>query len=521
MGIDLSLHSIEVFLLAVLFLAILSDVLLELFSVRLSLSTGRLQSWCFENFGQNLFYDFLISILFQFVSFRKKSFFVQMASLVNVGSFYNKQIAVLLLGSFIGMGLSVGIIAFFPFLVAVVFLLMSATLSFSTREHWKDLSVAFLALGLFLAFIYLFDIYISENSMNIYDYKFPETLFFAALGVATLFFKTPLPFILVLSGFLLVLPINVIWLPILYFLHQILSADRFYWYFFEKRTRLSFTLSWHLVLQFLHFSISMVLVYVLKQQGFIILPKGISFSQSFALCTLFYGLYLIVPSLLMTPALFLLTLTSVFQDRKNKPENQKIINAGERGQYFSIHLSLFLLRQEFKKFVATVHTVFKISREIGEGQDQVNQKFAQYRQVLQRVGEELKELCFCIGRQRSYRWQVKEVMSYYKVVNQMELLIEDLNYVIEVLQKQEVSEEWEKECRFWLGIQLKLFEIFFEESLGVEDSDMEKLRHNIERSYEILGRLFGDDTGMRPQHLASQTFYRVTESIANLSLQKN
>jgi hypothetical protein len=110
-------------------------------------------------------------------------------------------------------------------------------------------------------------------------------------------------------------------------------------------------------------------------------------------------------------------------------------------------------------------------------------------------------------------------MSYYKVVNQLELLIEDLTYVTDVLREQKVSEDWEKECRFWLGIQLKLFEVFFEASLGVEEKDMEKLRQNIERSYEILGRLFDDQEGLRSQKLASQTFYRITESISNLSLQ--
>lgn len=442
-----------------------------------------------------------------------------MASLINVGSFQRKQILLLILGSFLGMGLSVGILGLFPFLFAIVFLILAAILSFANQESWKDLSVALLALGLFIAFVFLFDIYIEQSAMEVFRYHLPESVIFAGIGLTTLFFKTPLPFLLTLSGFILVLPLNPLWIPIFYYLHSLLSADRFYWYFFEKRTRLNFTLVSHFTLQVLQFLIALALVSFYPQPITQYASEGFRFSTAFSFCTLFYAFYNVIPALLLTPMTFLLTLTPVVNRKKKQTENQKIINTGERGQYFSIHLSLFLLRQEFKKFVTTVHTIFKISRETGEGQEKNNQKFAQYQNMLQRVGEELKELCFCIGRQRSYKWQVKEIMSYYKVVNQLELLIEDLTYVTDVLREQKVSEDWEKECRFWLGIQLKLFEVFFEASLGVEEKDMEKLRQNIERSYEILGRLFDDQEGLRSQKLASQTFYRITESIANLSLQ--
>ena len=58
-----------------------------------------------------------------------------MASLINVGSFHRKQIASIL-GSFLGMGLSVGILGLFPFLFAIVFLIL-ALFNFANQEAWK------------------------------------------------------------------------------------------------------------------------------------------------------------------------------------------------------------------------------------------------------------------------------------------------------------------------------------------------------------------------------------------------
>ena len=108
-------------------------------------------------------------------------------------------------------------------------------------------------------------------------------------------------------------------------------------------------------------------------------------------------------------------------------------------------------------------------------------------------------------------------MSYYRYVNQLELLVEDLGYVAALLRKQDQDEEWEKDCRYWIGLQLKIFESFFNYTVGVGKDESSRVQMNIEKSYEVLERFFGEQQKVKMNKNASQTFYRITESIGNLA----
>ena len=105
---------------------------------------------------------------------------------------------------------------------------------------------------------------------------------------------------------------------------------------------------------------------------------------------------------------------------------------------------------------------------------------------------------------------------HWWLIQQLELLVEDLNHVIRLLNEQHFTESQEKDCRFWLGLQLKIFESFFHFTVGVGRDEKDKVQSHIDKSYEVLDRFFVDsDKGSRS---SSQTFYRITESIASLAL---
>ncbi len=505
-------------LVVLLVFAIVSDFLLDLFSVRMSLSTGKVQAWLYNQFGQNLVCDIGIAIFIQFFSFRKKAFFMQLSSLVNVGSFNRRQLVMVLLGSFIGIGLSSFLLMGGTLVVAGLLCALSLVFCLLWKDQWKDLGVGLLALGLFLAALSLFDQYLSHSQLNIHNYHLGELFVLGLVTLSIVLFRTPVAYFLSLSILHLFIGFNVMWFPILFFLFGLVSLSRFYWQVPQGRRRLYFSASVAVLLQCLQLGVSLLWVSIFSETAAAFFQVG-SLLEIYQSILLGFALYMVVPLVLLLPAIFLLALTPYFSRVvQNKGESQKIINYDQRDQCFSIHLSLFLLRQEFKKYITSVHTIFKLSRESDYEQESINQKFVRYQGMLVRVGDELKELCFSIGKQRSYRWQVKEIMSYYKTVNQVELLVDDLGLVAASLRVKDQDEEWERECRFWLGLQLKLFESFFHHTLGVGHDEPEKVRANIEKSYEILDRFFVKKTEPTDHKVSSQTFYRITESIGSLAL---
>ena len=515
---EVGLPPIAIICIAAFVFAILSDFLVELYSVRVSLATGRLQAWMFDHFGQNLFFDFLISILFQFVSLRKKAFFVQLCSLMNVGSFNRKQILIIILGSFIGIGLSISILmaTFLP--IGLILCALAFCLSLVSRDQIQDLGVGFLGVGLFYVAFFFADQYFSSSAVNIHAFHMPETGAILLVALSTLLFKSPVGFLIFISMIHFFLGIQMEWIICFFGIHSFLSLWRFYGNILEKRGRLKFAISLTLVVQILQVLFLLVVYQFISDQE-IFSSQNKSLVDHFNFMLVFYIVYFAGTTVFMSPFGFILTMMPILDSSKEKKtESQKIIIHQGRGHSFSIHQSLFLLRQEFKKFTTSVHTIFKMSRESSHENEEVNLKFVRYHGMLQRVGDELKELCFSIGKQRSYKWQVAEIMSYYRYVNQLELLIDDLAFVTSLLRKEDLDENWEKECRYWLGLQLKIFESFFQYTLGVGKDDPEKIKVHIEKSYEVLDRFFVSKTTNSKEKNISQTFYRITESIANLSL---
>ena len=312
------------------------------------------------------------------------------------------------------------------------------------------------------------------------------------------------------------LNLNLHWLPIFYFLYAFVSLGKYYWNIFLGRRRLYFSIAIVFATQVTQLVFGLVLVNLAGQQlgQWLQADRFFEAYQSFVLFSL---VYFVGGGVFTALLLFPLKFIDLEKFMGSKKDAQKIIVSGGRGDQFSLHLSLFLLRQEFVKFVTSNHTLFKMAREMGSAEDDLNRRYSRYQSMLVRVGGELKELCFSIGRQRCYRWQVLEVMTYYRLVNQLELLVDDLGYVTRLLSEQHFTESREKDCRFWLGMQLKNFESFLSQVVGVEGDEPAKLKANVEKSYEVLDRFFADDKGALKG--SSQTFYRITESIASLSVE--
>jgi hypothetical protein len=505
-------------LISLVVLAIVSDFLLELFSVRMSQSTGRLQVWFFEHFGHNIFLDFCMSVFYQILGFRKKAFFLQLSSLINVGSFSAKQCLILVLGSFAGWGLS--LMLFYP--SSIIFGGVLCAISFVLGLFWKDqirdLGVALLAWGLLLIIFSLFNSFLSVSLLNLHNIQVHAPTLVVLIILSSLLFRTPLPFLICVASVHHFMNIGLIWFPLLFFVYQVISLLPFYSQILYKRQRLHQTLITTFVIQLLQLFFGLVICWTFASP-LSSMVRVESFSEALQVVLLSFLLVSTVVVILFMPMVFLITLLPLYNPSEEKKLGaQKIINTDKRGQCFSIHLSLFLLRQEFKKFTTSVHTIFKLSREADSGEEEVNQRFVRYQAMLVRVGDELKELCFSIGRQRSYGWQVKEVMSYYKIVNQLELLVDDLGMVTAALRQENLDEDWEKECRYWLGLQLKIFESFFHYTLGVGKDDAQKVQSHIDKSYEILDRFFANRKGLGAAQVSSQTFYRITDSIGSLAL---
>jgi hypothetical protein len=515
---DIGLTPIVSLLITTLLFAILSDLVLELYSVRVSLSSGRLQRWFFVHFGQNLFLDYLFAIVFQFLSFRKKNFLLQISSLVNVGSFQKKQVVVIVLGSLIGLGLSM-LLFTMGWQVGSLFCVLSFLFGFVAKDQIKDFSIGLLTLGIFLLSINLFNDYLLQSSFPILQFHFAGPFAIGIVLFSTICFRTPMPFFIFLSTMYCFGGLNLLWLPFLFFLHSAASNILFYMNLFAERKRIYFLMFVVFLFQITQLVVTMALFkYTNILNSMTSLIPSVQFLNSFYLITGAFIIYNSISLLFLSPLVFLLTQLPYFnRPETNKDSSQKIIVDPHRGRSFSIHISLYLLRQEFKKYAATVHTIFKMSRESDTTEEKINAKISRYQSILRRVGDELKDVCFSIGRERSYRWQVREVMNTYRLITQLELLIDDLSRVIELLQEKEKDSDWEKDCRLWLSIQLKIFESFFYEVVGVEYEYKDKIREEIEKSYKILERSLAVTQSGLMSSISAQTFYRVTDSLMSLN----
>lgn len=479
------------------------------------LSSGKIQEWLFERFGQNLFADFLIAISFQFFGFRKKAYFLQMSSFINVGSFNRVQIIVLTLGSFIGLGLSAFLLICGNLTVGLCLMGIAVACSFFAKEQRKDLSVAILALGFFMVCLFFFNQYFTNSNFSILQIHINEMAVFGGIIISTLLFRTPIPFLITLTILNMFIGIRVEWFPVLFLLNSICTLTLLYRHALGGRKRLHFYFLAVLICQILQYIVSM-LIFPFISDWF---SGPTSFIESYQTVVICFILYQSMSLVLLAPVAFLLSLLPMFNSESEKiTEKQMIYYNSSRGSFYSIHLSLFLMRQEFKKFITSVHTLLKISRETNHEDSPVNQKFIQYQNILERVADELKELCFSIGRQRSYRRQIKEVMGCYRHINQIELLVEDLAQVSALLRKNSYGEDWERECRFWLSLQMMIFESFLNATVGASKDEPSKVNATVDKSFEVLDRFFVVENMDGADRAQYKTFCRITESVRTLAL---
>ena len=496
--------------------AVLTDFLLELFSLRMTLATGYLQHWLFYNHGRGLLADSAISSCFQFLSFRKRAYFLQMISFFNVGAFTRKQMLVITFGAFIGMGLSSFMLVFPHPYLALGLVLVGFLLNILAVDHFRDIGVAFLSLGLVFLAIFFFSGALGVMAISIHNLPYTDVFLLVAVVFTSAFFRTPAPFLLLITLMVFMNKVRGDWLPFILFLHSVTFLAGYYVHMFQKYQRFYFGILVSFFWQLLQFFLAAVLIYFFKAEimGWL---SGNSFLQVFTKVLVVYGCYQGI-IILAAPILFVVTSTSLMsEDPPQIKRSQKIMPPARRGRVFSLHFSLFLLRQEFVKMSTLVHTIFKLGRETDDDEEAVNIRLKKYKQIMDRVGGELKELCFSVGKQRAYRKHIQEILNYYKTINQLELIVDDLTKVFEFLQTKDLGEEMDRECRYWLKLQLHTYEDFFVKITGVE-LEGEKTQDNRRKSYEVLDRIFENREARPELNDLSKVFFRITDSVDAITL---
>ena len=511
---DVSLAPIVSFFISIVALAILCDFLLELVSVRLTLSTGRLQKWFFDRLSLGNFSDYLISISIQFLSFRKSAFFTQFSSFVNVGSFSKRQILFILTGTFIGIGLSALLFIFIHSFFSILLMACGFVLTLFAKDQLKDMGVAVLNFGMMLLVLWIFNTLFSHSTMNIHQFSFGEPFLFLTVICSTLLFRTPIAFCILLGMIHFLIQLNSWWLPLAFFVGGVFTLAPFYLFLLQGRRRVYYSIFITFGLQVIQLLASYGFLYFYHEDVDLWL-KATDFITSFVKIVICFVAFNAGTLIITSPILYIISRFPFFaepEEKERKKTAQKILIPQQRGSVFSLHFSLFLLRQEFIKFSTLVHTILKLGREADESDEETNNKIIRYQRVLVRVGDEIKELCFSVGKQRAYRWHIAEILTYYKYVNQLELLVEDLSSILFELQKKGIGEEWEKDCRYWMNLQLLTYEDFFNLIVGVPQSDGGKHKANIQKSYDVLDRLFADQNLSSDFKKLSKAFYRITES---------
>ena len=130
------------------------------------------------------------------------------------------------------------------------------------------------------------------------------------------------------------------------------------------------------------------------------------------------------------------------------------------------------------------------------------------------MANEIKKLCSNIATRNFYDWQARDIMERYYQVSLMEQLTKDLSKIAFLIKEKQWNDERKREYRFWLGLQLKLFESFFNTIVGMEEKNKDKIQSVTKKSNEILRR-FSSDKDFS-SGFSFRAFYRVTENIETL-----
>ena len=254
------------------------------------------------------------------------------------------------LGSFIGMGFSILVMGVVHPFFGLILCLAGFVIGVASRgKPTSDIGFAVGTLGLCLLSLFFFNQFIQNFSFNVGQNSLESFLSFSFIVVlvTTFFFKTPIVFLMGLSGLHFFMGLNVSWFPFLFFFHFLFSLCEFYRNLVRGHRRLYFALWTMGTLQVLQLIFSLVLFCFIDKPLMFFFQTN-QFVSSFQICILTYFIYFSISPLLIFPFMWVVMKCSRLKSDEEKRVSQKIIFHKYHSGEFSIHLSFFLLRQEFK-----------------------------------------------------------------------------------------------------------------------------------------------------------------------------
>ncbi len=509
MNFDLGLAPLLQLFLTGALVAISSNILIDYFSYYFSLSTRRFQKWTLDQVRGKSLHDFFLFILLQLISFRKKAFFHQLGALINVRTFNVKQNGVILLASFIGIGVSTFLLSHLNFYIPILIIMGTWGLKKYEYKEMIPLLLSLVCLILFGLLLDLFDSYLSRSALNIHTYKVGPAFILLISFLTSHHFRTPLAFLVSFSFLYVFMDINSFWFPIFFLIHSLVTYSGFYLMFIGKHSRTYHSLFLCFVFQIFQFLVSFVFTsYYFTDLKEFLRPEG--FLSSFKTVILLYSAYQVLPLLLLAPFVMIFPsfLTFPFLTR-TRGDTQKIIYQEQKSNSFSIHLSIYLLRQEFKKYLTTILTLYDWSKQIVNSQLSRKERFEYYHGVLNRVGEEIKELSLKATEHKAPADLTHHIMSFYKEINKLDSLVQSLNRLIlkwiEMDQTQQLNEAQKKVAVELIKNQVLVFENYFNSKVGLPVISAEsKIKNLVEGQKHFETSLFDQDIKVESSLLTNQ-----------------
>lgn len=474
-------------------------ILIDYFSSQFALATRRFQIDLFKGIGQSSIQDFILFVVLQLVSFRKRAYFNQLSALINVRTFSVHQNALVILASLMGWGMSLLILT--QPLLALSLVIILGFWSWRTRFSYdrKHLMLSVFYLGLFFVLMVLFDVYFSRSGLKIHDFSLSPLLVFLTVIVTSVFFSTPLVFLTSLGFLYLFMDIQIYWFPVFFFVHSVLTLVPFYLTVFKGRSRTHHSLFVTIVFQLLQLAISL---FLFRWQDSILglWSEPFSFISSLRSILVFYAVYSVVPLLFVFPWVFLSRgfLFFSFLD-KSAHDTQKIIYDFHRQDSFSIHLSIFFLKLEFKKYLTTVLTFYDRALLLSSPNQRLRERFDYYYGILVRVGEEIKELCLKITEHKAPRDIIDQIMFHYREINKLYAVVDALRALVaEWLRLHERHPEgWpEHEQNVFSDLMkahITVYELYFNRQVGLAVEHIRDKRYDLAAKKNIFDSTFVSD----------------------------
>ncbi len=483
-------------LVGLLFVCVLSDFIMSSLSARLALATSQLQEKCLLN-KKSRGPHFLLSIfLFQCISWDKKSFFRQLPTLGQVLSLDSKQFSSCLVASLLGFALSFLLLwPMSPFLL-LAFALLGIILLFKTNRVSQDMGVCALLFALFSLFMLFLDRSLKEVGLEVMLIEFSEWIAVLVLILSILLFKTIVPFVMTLSSLQMLFGISHHWWPVFLYAHLILVASLGLWS--QRKNKYQY-LRLHIGVLAVGLLVTLMLAVLLNQR--IIYFSQFQLTGSW-LSTLRYTLFLCASYYFG----FLILLLFLYPKKKMAKVDRRPPPIGyEEGDVFSYIVSLSRLRLEINQYQKDLATAMESLRHDLEKRKTPFESGSRRTALLQE-SDEVKELCFVLGRKHSYPEHVQEVMNTYRILNQYESLWCDMLLIIQQYMLGEPS-KLDVNLVNWMNIQLDIFV----QKLGCNQVSTATIDEDLfEKSYQLIEKLKIPTTEAESKSI----FYRVTDGLA-------